>query len=232
MYNDRYRTTQSHFDGCHYWLKSGEWTREKYVEQINYLWCGIHPEDRKSLQRRKDRRTLGEFALQVYDSSMREKFLITEWLKILGREDVRIEDYGIANDGRIIMDPDGEQGKPDYRIISDKGVFKFEVKFCPTAAKLTFKSGDLHSYIDHDATVLIIMANMAMIGPNGFAHVEKPLEVPAGTKWTLLFKETCKKMLLELPVVQYREIGYKRGVQLKKHNMHKFIKVRDWLGGE
>lgn len=227
---NNYWVKQRDFDSLYYEFTASQTplTRVGYVKQINALWNAIDPKHRPSLQRRKDKRSLGEFALQVYDCTIREKFLLTEWLKSLGREGVKVEDYGVANDGRLILDENSDRGRPDYRLTSVKGTWKLEVKFCPVQYKLTFKVCDLKSYARADALVLLIMGETRMIGPNGDPNSSKPLAVPEGLRWCLFGRKTIRRMLKELPVKLHKEVGGKPSIQLRGGDIARLLNPKEW----
>lgn len=203
-------------------------SRPDYVKEINKFWHYIDSSLLPSLQHRKDKRSLGEFALQIHDCTVREKFLLDQWLMSIGRGNIKVEDYGIANDGRLILNPGKNQGKPDYYLYSGSKSWKLKVKFSPTQEKATFKVCDLKNYAREDALVLLIMGNVHMIGPNGDPNSNKPLVLPPGLYWSLIGRKEIREMLKEIPIKLHWEVGGKPSIQLKKSDITKYLSPKQW----
>ena len=220
---------QDYFDTLFGQLKSGHIDRQTYVQKIDEARCLINKISLPQLDRRCDSRTLGEFALQIFDNTEREAFLMREWLKATGREDVQIVDHGVSNDGRLLIEPGPGQGRPDYELVSDKGRWKLEVKFCPTYRKLTFKVVDLRGYIRQNADMLLIMGDTRMIGANGNKHRGGLLKLPPCLKWCVIIPRQMQAMLDEFPVDNYREMGGKPSVQIIDQDyIRNMLKVQNW----
>jgi hypothetical protein len=233
-YNPIYWANQGHFDQLHQNLINPIYgpyqiTRQKYVEEINKSRYAIDPTLLPGLQSRIDRdkrsgRTLGLFALFIHDNTVRERFLLDAWLAMTGREG-KVEDFGIANDGRLILNTGGGLGRPDFLL---DGV-KFDVKFNPVSFKHTFKVCDLKSYARDDVQVLLIMGESRMIGPNGNPDSQEPLVVPPNLKWSLFGRGTIRTMLSKLPTLHYREVGFKPAIQLKGEDINLYLSPKDWV---
>jgi hypothetical protein len=209
-------------------LEKNKISRRKYVDEINLLYCEIPAPRLSSINRRRDRRSLGEFALQVYDNTKREKFLVAEWCNQWPDRLYVIEDHGISNDGRLIIDTSANKTVSDYVLKNGAEVVRLELKFCPCQWKLTYKKADLLAYLKENASVLTIMGNTGMIGPNGDPDSDKPLTLPDGMKWILMESEDIMLIMDEVPVRPHREVGGKPGYQLFKNMFGSYVQVNDW----
>lgn len=173
---------------CFNALRTKEINRSDYYNLFNQLdhkirQYGILSEnDRRSIINRVDKasgRKLGEFALGIYDNTLRERILIEAWkdrlIKSGNVEKIDISDYGMANDGMIYFSKQNINPKADFKItvsgskiekIPNKEMF-IEVKFCPSQQYLHFKKGDFECYAKDNVNILIFIGNDQMFGGNG-----------------------------------------------------------------
>ena len=180
------------------------------------------------MRKRADKRSLGRFALAVHDNSLREAFLINKFAINRGRG-ISILDYGICNDGQLVLDTSNGWGRADFFVKGEGFSCKLEMKYNPVDYKFTYKIGDLNNYASMDAKVLTVVGPYSMMGPNGNPLIiPRPLQIPFGLKWTIFDRNMIHEMLDELPVRQYEEIGNKYGIQLRKPHIKKYLKLRSW----
>ncbi len=138
-------------------MEAGKISRVEFYSKYNELYLEIPDDLRKSLKRRMDfkknnrGRCLGQFALDIYDSTKREKLLVLAWgemvLETRQLKSLVIRNSGADNTGRLLID--SNNGKPDYEIEYEAfhrlpGLGKYrkrslEVKFTGQLKKLTYK---------------------------------------------------------------------------------------------
>lgn len=113
----------------------------------------------KMKDKRFDHRTKEQFKKDIMFGTMVEKFLIEAWVEQPQVYVHKIEDNGVANDGRFIKH--GKTGGADYKVTFDYHNLSYadlplEVKWVPTAGKFTLKTGDLRQYVREEAAILFI----------------------------------------------------------------------------
>lgn len=219
-------------------LVSGEISRGEFFDGYNNLYKEIEGADKRGLDRRLDNRTLGAFALMIYDSTRREKILIDLWrdmtLKIGLFSKFEIKNHGVDNSGKVfIKNTKAARGNADYIINVDgdsipPGEYPLEVKFSPTLKKMTFKVADLSNYIKSNVLMLTILGDTKMLGPNGNPLLS-PLTVDnvdaTMLQWCLATGADMSKMLNTLEQKPYREMGFKECVQMKSDQFSQFFNL-------
>lgn len=125
--------------------------RQKYKANLNAL-ADKFPEDvKKAFGYRKDVRTLGDFALEIYDqTAINEKKCFNFWNDGFSKNHFNETDFissGIDQDGKLIWNKSSskDEGKsPDY--FCKKNNFYLEIKYSPCHFKNTFKTSDFLHY--------------------------------------------------------------------------------------
>jgi hypothetical protein len=218
--------------------------RLKFYQEMNALFDRLSPASQGKLRRRMDwskknkGRTLGEFALLIYDSTIRERFLIESWLELLKENGnykvLGITDAGGDNTGKVYLSPPASRGA-DYIIncVGDgyltSGIHNIEIKFAPSDAKLTYKVADLKNYLERGESVLTIIGNN-MIGPNGKTHLNtlERKEINLQTfQWTYFTPQIIQELLL-LPVTERYEMGGKPCIQILNKNFLNYFELRSF----
>ncbi len=220
----------------------GKITRRQFYNEYNELYGFIPEKQRSNLKRRMDfsrgqkGRCLGQFALDIYDTTKRETMLVKAWLQLVmdtGRlKDVSLTSSGVDNSGRLLID--SRDGKPDYTI-TYTGIAThrsrtrgLEIKFTGQLKKLTYKVRDFESYIKSDALVLTIVSD-GMVGPNGDPDSNVPLALDTSKlRWFTLHAAQMKKMLETIPIRDYRELGGKPAIQIMESDFYKHLSIKHW----
>jgi hypothetical protein len=195
---------------------------------------------------RFDNRSVGTFKKDIFFATHIEKYFFNKFLDICdGRNDITItnaKDNGVDNDGAFIAS--GKTSGADYRVDIDYDDFlekdhPLEVKWVPTAGKLTLKTGDLKSYIKEDASILFIY-NSVNCGTNlkkpKDYDLEKHIKLldskSQQIKWGIMLKGNVKKFLswhekknLVKPIYY---MGNKLGIILNQKDFNKWFTVEDW----
>lgn len=184
-------------------LLAGEISLEEYGDAFDKM----EPEIRTSRIKtnifyRADRRTLGQWAIQIVETTIREKNLITEFFDGSG---AIIQDYGVANSGVILFGTKPNFGKPDFLVTIDGKTYPVEFKFNPSFKKATFKVVDLNNYAQHKSLILMICENSGI------------------RKWEMYDGEDIEGFL-QLPVKNYWEVGGKPAIQLTGKKLY----LRHW----
>jgi hypothetical protein len=202
----------------HACLASGLISRDAYREAFDALYDEVPQRFRRAIDGRRDRRSLGEFALDIYDTTRRERELIADWNE---RNHLlfRVECLGSDDAGIVVFDPRNLSSNADYRVSCGGSSYKLEVKFCPTLAKLTYKVKDLRAYIMADAYVLTVMYDRRALGE---------VVDPARLRWTLMTPAIMKRLLDEIPVRNHWEMGRKPSVQILAKDFGNYVEVNPW----
>ena len=219
---------------------SGELTRHEYVRKMDQVYLAIMDErERGAVAFRKDKRSLGEFALFLYDNTVREKFLMDSWCDLMvARDDfsdLQYKNRGLENSGRLIIDADEARKTAfaDFWVWAQDGTLlpdgwtKLEMKFDPSLTKATFKVGQLKSYIKQGAYMLVIMCN-GQLGPNGNPNQAETYSIDSySTRWFLASPATMERMLTKR-FSQRSEMGGKSSVQFLNDEILDYFDVMDW----
>lgn len=201
---------------CFNALRTKEITRSDYYDLFDKLdekvreYGVLAENDRRSIVNRVDKtsgRKLGQFALGIYDNTLRERILIEAWrdrLKQCGQvEDIDIQDYGMSNDGMIHFSKADINPKADFKInttgskLKDvpNGEMLVEVKFCPSQKYLHFKKCDFDCYAEAGVNVLIFIGNDQMYGGNGNPKWDMEVADLRLEEWGLIAPDAVKDML-------------------------------------
>jgi hypothetical protein len=118
--------------------------------------------DVKSLKHRRDDRSIKDFKDDISKYTEHERIaaeLIQKDLQSKGHE-VDIKDYGMDNDGSLIIKSRKVNAKPDYLFIIDGKNILFEIKVHSEQFKcMTFKKSNLLRYKKEKSNILIIREN-------------------------------------------------------------------------
>lgn len=110
---------------------------------------------------RRDGRSLGEFALEIYDATLRERHLMGEFADIIRAFQFRVLDQGIDNDGRLVIASGGTR-EADYRLQFPGGRrATLEIKRAPTSKFATYRVVDLQNYIEQGDTLVLTVFGKA-----------------------------------------------------------------------
>lgn len=175
---------------------SGEITRTSYFTQINAL-SAAHPEIANKFRYRKDQRSLGHFALMLYDNTLRERFLLDQAWPQIARPGDTIENLGVQNDGRLVLNPRGKNLNLDFQVVNyEVGGYPLEVKYCPTQKMATYKVSDLTNYLSTPCSkVLTVFTTGQMVGSNGNPDREAAFELPRYSFFTLMDHDAIGRLL-------------------------------------
>lgn len=232
-------------DEIFYDLEAGRITRREFYDRYNELFDKIPEDAKKNLKRRMDfgfgrqGRTLGQFALSLYDNTKREALLVYSWAEMINitmKTGVTLSNLGVENSGRLLIN--SRDGKPDYLMevnktgcIGNKEHYTkrpLEVKFTGQLKKLTYKVKDLESYIKNNALVLTIISD-GMVGPNGDPDDNSPLAIDASKlQWFTMNPKLMQGLLENIPIRDYREMGWKPAIQLLKVDFPNYLEIKEW----
>ena len=200
---------------------------------------------------RFDNRSVDTFKKDIKFGTQLERYFFLEWID-RNLDDPRLvieswEDNGCGNDGEFIAK--GETSGADYRI---SGVMNYidmprkkqmidwpiEVKWVPTAGKLTLKEADLKAYVREEANILFIyntgQANLRKPKDYNLAkHIQKieacGKDIRYGIMWSWKVKslyEECKNQNLFQPIPY---MGNKSGVIIKSNKFGWHFKEKQWM---
>lgn len=221
-------------------LKAGNISRLEFCQSYDALFTQIPEKDRKNLERRMDKtngfkgRSLGKFALTIYDSTLREAQLIDAWVSMMLEKgeftELYIENAGIDNSGLLLIGV--YSTKADFVIYSKGGKIlpdgqhQIEIKFCPTLKKVTYKVDNLVNYVNQNTYVLTIISD-GQVGGNGNPAHDGRIEFSADKfAWVIFSPLLIQRMLDEIPHEHKFELGNKLCVQLLKKDFSKYFTIQ------
>jgi hypothetical protein len=204
---------------------------------------------------RFDNRSVDTFKKDIYFATKLEKYFFNKWLDVIKRsDDITVsswEDNGCGNDGEFIEK--GNTAGADYKIsgyvtqhngkqsVATKLVDEpLEIKWVPTAGKLTLKENDLKAYIREGASILLIY-NSVNCGadlrkPKDYdfdKHIKlldsKGQQIKYGIMWHDKVKDfynDAKENGLVKPIFY---MGNKPGVILKQEYYSKWFREEVWV---
>lgn len=201
-----------------------------------------------NILKRMDQRTLGEFALKIYDNTLRERILAEAWINSCKSRNLvktmKLKDNGMDNRGTILFKIEHLSHKSDFMAITEgsklaipDGTHPLEMKYCPTDTRLHFKEKDLISYRNTKSYALIIMGKKSMIGSNGNPTEEFQMNISdlKLCSWGILTPEKISEMLNTLPSCIYDGyMGRKPCIRVckseeKNHPSYsKYMQVETW----
>lgn len=216
---------------------AGRLTRAGYVGAIDALWPEVlaladeddPPRLLRSLRRRMDGRSLGQFALSIFDHTIRERFLVREWAAMTGRCKV-IGDDGISNDGRLIIDARGRRDIADYRMHGRFGPFLLEMKAAPHDRFFTYKVDDLDRYEKHGGIIVLTLVGTQKLGSGGDPDIEPCLDLPDGLRWFVMDASRIGLFRESGEAGHHKGFGGKPTVRLYRRRFKGIVSLREWGG--
>lgn len=161
----------------------------------------------KHFRYRKDKRSLGDFAVDMYDGHLRERRIAEWWLQNYGEKyfskNMSYECVGIDDTGCILLENGSREDmkKPDY-LIKNTNTY-LEIKSNPCDWKITLKLSDINHYLGLNSYILIACSKgkFETEGVNCSCFI-------------LLSPEQTKKMISDAAVLRDRfEVGNKPCIQ-------------------
>lgn len=167
------------------------------------------------MSKRFDNRSVDTFKKDIKFGTQLETYFFREWIgKMLDDNCLHITDWsnnGCDNSGEFIAK--GNTGGADYKISGKMQYmdmvrpelmkdWPIEVKWVPTAGKLTLKEADLRAYVKEEASILFIYntgkANLRK--PKDYnldAHIKRIEENAKDIKYGIMWKWDVKKLYRE-----------------------------------
>lgn len=168
---------------------------------------------------RLDRRSLGEFAVAIYENVVIEQSIIELWLKRFWKrhfpERQQLQSTGMESSGLLVFEQKNTKGlfkEPDFKL--NPSGMSVEVKSCPCTYKATYKTKDLEHYISIGAWVLT-------------GHYQFPFRKSNLQMYTLLSPEDQQKLLDTCKEFSgHKEYGSKKSVQMHNCPDEKFLEQK------
>jgi hypothetical protein len=182
-------------------VTSGKMSREGYLkfwDEFNQK----HPDFCKKNFYRRDFRSLGQFALDLYENAADEANNFDKWFHTHGSKyfkSKKYENFGAEASGMLLYKEDNQRGNPDF-ILSDGTKIEYKLNYA-TCRKGTYKVADLRSYLEHGCYVLTEF----IIKDHNYGYV---LMSPDEIKRIM---DAVKEQKIE--VFNFRGMGYKPAVQ-------------------
>lgn len=164
----------------------------------------------KSLNYRKDVRSVEQFIEDIDFATKRERFLLEYWIANKAPE-VKYEDTGVDNTGKFIEE--GTTNFPDFRLYEGEKSYLAEVKANEYKHRNTFKVADLKTYIKNDAKIFL------------FYNLGKEnINLGTSALFAVIEPEAQLRILEDIPSVKSdRAWGYKPVVILREKDYSKYF---------
>lgn len=196
---------QGFLDNLYENLEQGKLSLPDYRNTVDDI-CSKHRWFHDNFRNRIDNRTLGQYAVDLHESSKEQKEGFEYWFNNYAAKDfnspVKWHPNGVdGGSGRLILKRQYNRNdfhRSDYRIVLQDGVeVNIEYKSCPSIFKATYKVCDLEGYISQGSYILTV-----------FKHHRQRVF------YSLIGPEAADRMLRELRIVPRFEVGHKNAVQL------------------
>lgn len=193
--------------------------------------------------KRFDNRSKDTFKKDIAFGTAIEKYFWAGFLDQLTKYNVAYEnarDNGVGNDGEYVETGTNTSGA-DYIIDIKNGDswyrdIPMEVKWVPTAGKLTLKKGDLKAYQKENAAILFIFNsvrdNVNLRKPKDYdfnAHINRIEGKKRDIKWGVMFPIRVTKMLENAKFEPIPYMGNKIGVIIQQNDFNSWFKTNKWL---
>lgn len=184
---------------------------------------------------RLDNRTVDEFKSHIRFTTEIEARLMECWALSLNSDCLAYMDNGVDNSGEYVEDG-VNTSDVDFTVVKENGPEKVELKFVPTAGKLTLKLNDIKNYIKQQASILFIFntGSESLKVPKDLdieshwnriadAHLKGEL------KWALADYKTLAKMLGSTEPQKIPYMGGKQGIIVTEKKYSKFFELMDFI---
>jgi len=184
---------------------------------------------------RLDNRSVDEFKSHIGFTTEIESRLMECWAQSLNSDCLAYMDNGVDNSGQYVEDG-LNTSDVDFIVVTEDGPEKTELKFVPTAGKLTLKLNDVRNYIRQKARVLFIFNT----GKESL-KVPKDLDIEAHwkrianahlkgeLKWALVDHKTLAKMLSSTEPQKIPYMGGKQGIIITEKKYSNFFDLMDFV---
>lgn len=171
----------------------------------------------KSIDYRRNGRTIEEFEHDIKFRTQKEKFLVNLYKKEMQYRGskVSIRSYGVDNTGKLI---DKSSCKPDYKITINGRIKLVDIKNSPIDHKWTFKVYNIQQYIKYKASILVFWNT---------GYLDKNLE-NINYKQVRFGIISHKKMQIMLDSYQHYmepKFGNKTCIQIPKKDFRLYCKI-------
>lgn len=193
--------------------------------------------------KRFDNRSKDTFKKDIAFGTAVEKYFWDGFLDQLTKYNVSYKnarDNGVGNDGEYVETGTNTAGA-DYIIDILRGEewyenIPMEVKWVPTAGKLTLKQADLKAYAKEKAAILFIYNsvrdNVNLRKPKDYdmeAHVARIEGKKRDIRWGVMFPTRVEKVLQSGNFEPIPYMGNKIGVIIQQRDFSSLFKVNKWL---
>ena len=189
--------------------------------------------------KRFDNRSKATFKKDIKFGTAMETYFFDKWVQSCDdRDDISIyncRDNGVGNDGEYVETGTNTSGA-DYMVDYFDSEYGFtnlplEVKWVPTAGKLSLKINDLRAYQKENAGILFIY-NSVNCGTN----LRKPKDYDYNKyidlieskskqfRWGFMPPENISKLINSGDIVNIPYMGNKKGIIVKQKDFHKWFK--------
>ena len=193
--------------------------------------------------KRFDNRTKQQFQKDILHCTKVESF----WMKTFAEEckineNFHLEKYvdnGVANDGSYVQSGKSTYGA-DYKVwLLDKNrsnnveQFPLEVKFAPTAGKITLKNRDIEGYIKEKASILFIVNTKQPTlkkpkNHNLNEHISFIKKHMSNIRFGIMYPETIATLNQKFKTIKIPYMGGKSGIIIESKYFDQLFKLYDF----
>lgn len=195
------------------------------------------------MDKRFDNRSKDTFKKDIAFGTAIEKYFWGGFVDQLDKYNVsykNAQDNGVGNDGEYVETGTNTAGA-DYIIdinINDRWMLNLpmEVKWVPTAGKLTLKKADLNAYVREGAAILFIYNSVRdsvnLRKPRDYnldEHIKRIESKKHDIEWGVMLPHRVKGMLDTAIFEPIPYMGNKSGIIIQQRDFNKWFKRNKWL---
>lgn len=182
---------------------------------------------------RTDNRSIDEFKSHIKFTTEIESRVMGLWAASLNSDCQHYSDNGVDNNGEYV-DDGVDTSNVDFIVTMKGETEKVELKFVPTAGKLTLKLSDIKNYIKQKASVLFIFntGSETLKVPRNLdieSHWGRIVDAHSrgDLKWALVNYKTLAEMLDSTEAQKIPYMGGKMGIIVTEDRYNKFFKLME-----
>ena len=194
--------------------------------------------------RRFDYRSKDTFKKDIKFGTMLEKYFFDKWIDVAQSQGISLTEWsnnGCDNNGEYIETGRATAGA-DYMVSMKYKGFEYEdlpleMKWVPTAGKLTLKEGDLKAYKREQAGILFIFnsvrCDVNLKKPKDYnleKHIKRIEAKADDIKWGIMLPEKVEHILSHMKdrIEPIFYMGNKPGIIIKQKEFTNFFNVHEW----
>lgn len=171
-----------------------------------------------NLKQRQDTRTPSEFKKEIFERTKKEAFLMRLYQKEMRSRNtpIRFASNGCDNKGRVLKRATADA---DYIVTKEDGSTQLlEIKNSPVLSKWTFKTKNLESYVEQDASILVFWGTGQLSGDHSNLNKET-------TRFGIISPENIRKILNTYEHYNEMAFGNRVCVRILEEDFEKWLTI-------